>query len=142
MADIQGHGTKLYYGTTTNATTEIGVITSISGPDETADSIEMTDFDSDAAEFVQGLRDPGELTLDVKYHQTHSATLRSIEERSDTTNTPYIFRVVFNDDEATPTYWHCSGYITALGHAIPHDDIVRQSVTIKFTGKSTASFDA
>jgi hypothetical protein len=144
MADIQGHGTVLLYGDSTSPTSPIAVITNISGPNETADSVEMTDFDSDAAVFEQGLKDPGEMSLDLKYHKTHSATLRTIEERSDTTNTPYVFRVRFNDNTATASqsWWQCRGFITSLGHAIPNDGIVTQSVSIKFSGASTASFDA
>ena len=145
MADVQGHGTVLAYSASSNfdSTTAIGVVTNISGPNETADSIEMTDFDSDAAEFVPGLKDPGEMTLDVKYHETHSGTLRAIEAHSDTTNDPYFFRITMNDHETagSRSSWACQGMVTSLGHAIPFDDMVTQSVTIKFTGPSTASFD-
>lgn len=146
MADIQGHGTVLVADTTTSftASTTLGVITNISGPNETAGSIEVTDFDSEAAEFVPGLLEPGEMTLDLKYYATNASAIRTLEERSDSTNTLLYYKVTLNDHEtaASRSWWYCKGAITSLGHTIPFDDMVKQSVTIKFSGPSVASFDS
>ena len=146
MADLQGHGTVLLVDTTTNfaASTTIGKITSISGPNETADSVEMTDFDSANSEFQPGLRDPGEMTFDLKYDASNASAVRAIEERSDSTNPQLYYRIRFNEstNTASCSYWQCKGAVTALGHAIPNDGIVTQSVTVKFSGPSKVSFIA
>ena len=146
MADVQGHGTVLLADTTTSfaASTTIGVITSISGPNETTDSVEVTDFDSANAEFEPGLKDPGEMTVELKYAATNAAAVNLLEKRSDSTNPQLYYRIRFNDHTTTSSRstWTCKGAITALGHAIPNDGIVTQSMSIKFSGPSTASFDA
>ena len=146
MADVQGHGTVLLVDTTTNfaASTTIGLITNISGPNETADSVEVTDFESANSEFDPGLKDPGEMTVDLKYDETNAGLVDAVEKRSESTNDPLYFRVRFAEStsSASCTTWSCKGMVTALGHAIPNDGIVTQSMSIKFSGASTASYDA
>jgi hypothetical protein len=145
MADVQGHGTVLTADTTTSfaASTTIGLITSISGPNQTADSVETTDFQSTAAEFDPGLKDPGELTVELKYDVTNAAAVRALEARSDTTNTPLFFKIRFNESTATAncSSFYCKGMITALGHAIPNDGIITQTATIKLSGKPVRNYE-
>jgi hypothetical protein len=142
MADITGKGTILTWGTTTTVTSVIGVVTNISGPNETTESIECTDFASANAEFIPGMNDPGEMTLDLKYDETNAGVLDTVEKRSDATaatSRDTYFQIRFNDHttSASRSTWMCKGFITALGHAVPNDGIVTQSVTIKFSGKPT-----
>ena len=148
MADAHGHGTILVADTTTSfaASTTIGLITHIGGPNETADSIETTDFDSEASEFDPGLKDPGEASIELKYATANASAVRAIEEHSDSTSDPLYFRIMFNDNGSTATTgrstWASKGVVTSLGHAIPNDGIVTQTMNIKFSGPSTASYDA
>ena len=65
MSGAHGHGTTLATATYTN----ILNIISITGPNQTRDSIDISTMDSSAKfrEFIPGLLDAGELTFDVNY---------------------------------------------------------------------------
>lgn len=125
---IHGHGTTLTIGGTA-----VGNIMSISGPDQSRDPIDISTMESSNKfrEFIPGMIDAGELTMELNFDGT---TVSSVLDGQLTATASSIV-VTFSDaDTATFT---CNGFITALGHAIPMDDKVTQSVTIKFTGEPT-----
>jgi len=123
---LHGHGTTLAIGGSA-----VGQIISISGPNMTRDSIEITNMGSTNKwrEFIPGMLDAGECTADVVYDGTAVATFLAAQ----LTQTAQTITVTFPD---TGT-WAASGFLTSLGHSIPYDDKVSQSVGIKFTGAAT-----
>lgn len=131
MAGKSGFGTTLTGG----SSGVIGNITSISGPDMVADMLECTTMDSTGGfeEFIKGMADAGELTFELNYDGSASGN-------ADTLNTAFQAKTIetwtidFAGDGDT---WAASGFISALGHAIPFDDKITQSVSITFTGVST-----
>ena len=123
---LHGHGTTLAIGGSA-----VGQIISISGPNMTRDSIEITNMGSTNKwrEFIPGMLDAGECTADVVYDGTAVATFLAAQ----LTQTAQTITVTFPD---TGT-WAASGFMTSLGHSIPYDDKISQSVGIKFTGAVT-----
>ena len=123
-----GHGTTLTIGGTS-----VGQIISISGPNQTRDSIEVSNMGSTSKwrEFIPGMLDAGECTLDVVYDGTTVATLLAAQ----LTATANTVAVTFPDSGT----WTAAGFITSLGHSVPYDDKVTQSVGIKFTAAPTAA---
>ena len=131
-----GHGASLSIGNTT-----IGNITSISGPSEVKDSIEISTMDSTtkSREFIPGMLDAGEITLELNYDGGASGIADKLDTIYKATNTNYSVLITFNDStvaSARSTFTSV-GFVTALGHAIPFDDKVSQSVSIKLTGVPT-----
>ena len=132
---IHGHGTTLaYHGTT------VGNIISIGGPDQSRDPIDISTMGSTDKwrEFIPGMADAGELTFECNFDGTTVSSMLNTQldaTYTRTTATTNNVVVTFSDtDTATFT---CDGFITALGHAIPFDDKVTQSVTIKLDGSPT-----
>lgn len=145
MADISGYGVQLYIGTTVTAVTagtSISKITNIGGPNMTKGSISAGSADSTNKwiDFLPGMIDAGELTIDVKYDGTSSGTADKLATLFAGTGT-YAVGIYFNDHTTTTSKSNliCVAFLTALGHAIPHDGLITQSVGIKLSGQPTYS---
>jgi len=139
MSDgLHGHGTSLKVSDNTAVTTvtTIGNIISISGPNHTRDSIDISTMDSTAKfrEFIPGMLDAGEVTFELNYDGTAAGTANDLQLLK--TNSAQYWHITFPDHttEASKSDIYCRGFITALGHAIPFDDKVTQSVTVKLSG--------
>jgi hypothetical protein len=65
MAGIASKGTVLK-----RATVAVGNITTLSGPNMTAATIDVTDHDSDAMEYKAGMKDAGEVSFDINFMST------------------------------------------------------------------------
>jgi len=136
MSDgIHGHGAILSIGGTA-----IGNIISISGPNQSRDSIDISTMDSTNKfrEFIPGMLDSGEITVEINYDGTAAGSANDLNTMK--TNTAQTILITFNGT-ATSTA-SCSGFITAIGHAIPFDDKVTQSVGLKLTGSLTYTDEA
>ncbi len=126
MAGIFGHGTELDLGDGA-----VAQLTNISGPNFSADSIDVTDHDSEDRyrEFIQGLRDGGEVSLEGNYlYAVASAVLTK-------------FNTDANISDATITLPNGAGvftfdcFVTGFSVGAPHDDKISFSATVKITGK-------
>lgn len=130
-----GHGVELKIGATT-----IANIISIGGPDESKDSLDISTMDSATKfrEFIPGMLDGSEITMEINYDGSAAGTANDLNTLYRSTATETI-TIDFND-HATPSSassFACVGFITTLGHAIPFDDKITQSLTIKLTGVPT-----
>lgn len=132
MSDgTHGHGTTL----TGDTAGVIGNIISMTGPNQTRDSIDKSTMDSTSKhrEFMPGMIDPGELTFEINYDGTSVATANRLNTAlSDAT--PEEWTILFAGSESSYGSWACDGFVTALGFGNSFDDKITQSVTIKFTG--------
>lgn len=112
----------------------IANVTSISGPDRKRETIDVTAHDSpdQYMEFIGGLKDGGEVSMDINYdpaEDTHDLD-GDFED-----NTPRNYQVVLlpgTDDEHT---WQLKGIMTELSDEMPYDDKLSRTLTIKITGK-------
>ena len=111
----------------------------VGGPELGRDAIDVSTMDSPNKfrEFIPGMLDAGEVTMDINYDGTAAGTGNFLSQQL--TQTAQAITVSFGEgtNTATSSSWVCSGFMTGLGHAIPHDDKVTQSVTIKLTGEPT-----
>ena len=139
MSDgIHGHGASLKVCDTTAFTTvtTVGNITSIGGPNQARDTIEKSSMDSTNKwrEFIGGMIDAGEMSADINYDGSSGGDANLLDALK--TNGTQYWKITFNDHttEASKSNFYCKGFITGLGHAIPFDDKITQSVTIKLSG--------
>ena len=138
---INAFGTKLQLGDgspTTETFTDIAEITSISPPSLSKDTIETTTHNSvdRYKEFISGLRDAGEVSLDINYDPadaTHNLLTGLLGEYEK--DAPSNYKIIFPDSGTTT--WSFAGILTSFEASAPIDDKLTASITIKISGKPT-----
>lgn len=115
--------------------TAIAEINSIAGPDKSRGSIDVTNLDSTAGyrEFKMSFRDSGQVTLNMNFTRDGYDNMNDDFESDD----PVNYQVVLPDTGATT--FEFSAFVQNLGMAIPFDDKVTATVTLKITGQVTMS---
>lgn len=139
MSGRDGFGTLFKRGngaTPTEVFTTIANVTSISGPDRKRETIDVTAHDSPGGwmEFLGGLKDGGEVQLDINYDPAEAT--HDIDTDFDDVD-PRNYKIVIlpgTDEEWT---WAIAGIMTELGDEFPYDDKMGRKLTIKVTGKPT-----
>lgn len=134
---FSGVGTKFKRSDMASSPTfsDIAEVNSIDGPNMSRDTIDVTSLDSTGGyrEFIGGFRDGGEVTLEMNFTLTGYAQMKADFESSSRVN----YQIVLPDSGATT--FDFSALVTSLGTAIPMDDKVTSSVTIKISGQVTVS---
>lgn len=126
--------TKIGYGTTVSiGGTLIGEMMSISGPNVTADAIDVTTMSSTGGyrEFIQGLKDGGELSIELKKHPGdagQAAVYTSLNAGTADT-------IILTFPTSMATTWTFTGITTGFEDDIPLDDGIGMSITFKVSGK-------
>lgn len=117
--------------------TTIANVTSISGPSRERESIETTAHDSadQYREFVPGLKDGGEISLDLNYDPT-SETIGALDDDFEDQQVRNYQIVILPGTEDEHT-WDFAGFLTSLGDEFPHDDKMTRTATVKISGKPT-----
>ena len=134
---FSGVGAKFQRGdggsTSVENFTDIAEVNSISGPNMSRDTIDVTSLDSTGGyrEFIAGFRDGGEVSLEMNFSLATYDTMKDDFEDEETHN----YRIVLPDTGATT--FDFAGLVTSLGMAVPMDDKVTSSVTIKVSGQVT-----
>jgi len=135
MAGIDAFGTQFLRGNGAEPEvfTALANVNNISGPAFTRAVIDVTAHDSPDAwmESVGGLKDGGEITIDLNYDPAAHDSL--IADLSDTD--PRSYRVVFPDTDATS--WTFPAILTGFEVTAPIDDKLTASLTYKVAGKPT-----
>jgi predicted secreted protein len=137
MAGIDAKGVQLKRGDGAGPEvfTAIANITNLTGPGLSRNTIDVTAHDSpdNHMEFIGGLVDPGEVSIDINYnpavHDTLIADLEDVDPRN--------YQVVFPDTAATT--WGISAIMTGFEPSAPTDDKLAASLTFKVSGKPTIS---
>lgn len=113
---------------------EVANVTSITGPGVSRNTIDMTAHDSPDGwmEFLGGLKDGGEVSMEVNWDPTESTHADLYSDINDTA--PRDYKVVLPGDIAE---WAFSGILTGFEPSYPTDDKVAASVTFKVTGQPT-----
>lgn len=107
---------------------DIPEIRTIGGPDGSAPTIDVTDLDSTAREYILGLKDEGAFSLGFMYRPANAvhAQLRAAWSA----RTKLRFQVDFTDN----TRWEFSGFVTGMPTSLGVDTVVEGTVNIKITG--------
>lgn len=109
----------------------IAEVNSINGPNMSREYIDTTSLDTTGGyrTFVPSFRDGGEITLDLNFERDNYIEFKDDFESAD----PVTYQIVFPDTGATT--FEFSGYVTSLTNAIPKDDKILVTVTIKISGQ-------
>lgn len=137
MSGRDGFGTLFQRatGTAPGVTYEtIANVTNIGGPERTRETIDVTAHDSPGGwmQFLGGLKDGGEISLDINYDPSEST--HDLDDDFDDA-VPRNYRIIIlpeTDDEHT---WQIAGIMTNCGDEFPYDDKMARSMTIKVSGK-------
>lgn len=131
MSDgTHGHGTTL-----TGATSGlIGNIMSVAVDGMTRDPIDISTMDSvnKWREFIAGMLDAGEITLDINYDGSAAGIVNALNAAL-ASGALETWTVVFPDTSSFAS----SGLVTSLGINSPFDDKMTAPVTIKLSGEPT-----
>lgn len=137
MAGIDGFGTQFQRGDGAGPEvfTALANVTNISGPGLSRETIDVTAHDSPDQwmEFIGGLKDGGEVSVDINYDPADHDTL--VADMDDTE--PRNYKVVFPD--AGSSTWSFAGIMTGFEPEAPYDDKLAASLTFKVTGKPVLS---
>jgi predicted secreted protein len=135
MPGINGFGTQLTRGdgSTPEVFTAIANVTTIKGPDMKRDTIDVTAHNSVDAwqEFVGGLKNAGEVSLDVNYDPASHDDLVADFEDTD----PRNYKMVF--PTSPPVTWAFGAVLTEFNTEAPYDDKLSASITLQVSGKPT-----
>lgn len=137
MAGIDGFGAALKRGDGADPEvfTAIGNTTNIEGPGIERETIDVTAHDSTDAwrEFLGGLKDGGEVSVDLNYDPSkHDALVADFDDEE-----PRNYQLVFPDSGSTT--WSFAAILTEFNPEAPHDDKLAASLTFKVSGKPTLS---
>lgn len=137
MAGRDGFGTLFKRGngaTPTEVFTTVANVTNISGPQRSRETIDVTAHDSPDGwmEFLGGLKDGGEISLDINYDPGNAT--HDLDDDFDDVE-PRNYQVVIlpgTEDEHT---WSISAVMTGLEDEFPYDGKMERSMTLKVSGK-------
>lgn len=137
MSGRDGFGTQFQRATTLTGpfTYEtVANVTNISGPSRSRETIDVTAHDSPEQwmEFIGGLKDGGEVSLDINYDP--GEVTHDLDDDFDDVS-PRSYRIVILPDTDDEHTWTLTGVMTGLEDEFPYDDKMGRSLTIKVSGK-------
>jgi len=124
-----GNGAQFQIESATPGTfTAIAEVYDITPPNETTDVIDASHMGSPDREFIMGLTDPGETSFEMNF--VPGSASEGLLLAAKATRLAKKFRIVFPNDQT----WTFSGLLTGYEPAVPNDDKMTATVTIKVTG--------
>lgn len=129
---------KMGNGGSPETFTTIAEITSVTPPALSKDSVEVTNMDSPQRfrEFIPGLKDGGEVTVEVNWlpgDPTHDASSGYVAQFMDDDN--HNFQI---DIASQPRVtWAFRGHISSISPEAPLDDKLSNTIVIKVSGPPT-----
>lgn len=122
------HGTTVTIGGTA-----IGGLVNIGLPEQTKESVDMSDHESGGdMEFVGGLRDGGSIQLEMTVLKPANAGQTALFTNYDADQTSAEF-VITLPGTGAPVFTF-DGFVTAIGGGAPHNGKATYTSTIKVTG--------
>lgn len=139
MADDIGHGCDLQRssdGTSGGTFATVGTIYDMTPPAVSRETVDNTSHSSTDRwrEYVSGLRDGGEMSLDVAFDPATGGDIYDFFSDIGADTAGY-YKLVFND--AGNREWGFAAWVTQITPTAPLDDKRMFSVTFKLTGKPT-----
>ena len=125
------------FGTTIQKSggTAIAEVTSISGPNITTETIDVTSHDSDNTyrEYISGMYEGGEISIEGLLQLGNAGQSDFITDMQDGSADTYT--ITYANTEAST--WSASCIATAFNIVSAYDDALKFSMTLKVTGKPT-----
>lgn len=134
---IESQGTRLMRGDAASPEvfTLVPQIISLSGPDGTANEIDITTLDSTGKEFVMGLKDEGQITCEMIWNDNLAQHAGLESDRSN--RTQRNFQIRYSDSPNTVLSF--AAFVLGLSRTHGVDDVNRSSMTLRVTGAITVS---
>jgi predicted secreted protein len=139
MSGRDGFGTQFRRATTLAPGTvfeTIADVTNIGGPERSRETIDVTSHNSPGQwmEFIGGLKDGGEISLDINYDPAELT--HDLDDDFDD-DVPRNYQIVILPDTEDEHTWSIKGIMTGLGDEFPYDDKMARTMTVKVSGKPT-----
>lgn len=136
MAGKNAFGTKLYRSDGNGEWDQLSNATSIDLPSLSREDIDVTDHDSPDGymEFIPGLRDGGEVSVDCNYRPSRHDDWVMEDFEDDEV---HRYRIVLPTAERHA--WTFDAFVTGYEPSAPHDDKLETSITFKVSGKPDLS---
>ena len=133
---LGAQGTTIAVGSagSPDALVTIPEVINISGPDGQATLIDITNLSSTGKEYLIGLKDEGQVQLDISYVPDNAVHMVLRAAFSNRTLLPY--RITFTDT-VPATYWHFSAYVMGFSVSAGLDQALKATCTLKITGAIT-----
>jgi predicted secreted protein len=135
MAGLDAFGIKLQRGdglTPTEGFVAIANVTSVKGPEVERETYDVTAHDSPNGwrEFIGGLKDGGEVSVEVNYDpRIHDPLISDFEDP-----TPRNYKMLF---PGTLGSWAFAAILSGFSQEAPVDDKLSAELTFKVSGKPT-----
>lgn len=130
---------KIGYGTTVEVEQtagagdylELGMVTSVTPPNEKVDQIDVTDMQSPnrTREFISGLRDPGEMSFDINYVPGNTTEDLLLAWRAAGENR--AVRLTYADTGEADTF---DAFVLSFTPSMGVADVMKATVTLKVAG--------
>jgi predicted secreted protein len=133
MSGLDAFGIELQRGdgvTPTEVFTAIGKVTNVSGPEIERETYDVTAHDSVDGwrEFIGGLKDAGEVSIEVNYDpRVHDDLIADFEDTA-----PRSYKLVFPGGLGE---WGLKLILTGFSQEAPVDDKLSAELTFKVSGK-------
>lgn len=120
-------------GTSSGSFATVGRIHDLALPSMARDAVEVTHHGSTERwrEFIPGLKDAGEFSVDIAYDPGDADTTAFLAELN--ADAAGYYRIVHPDDAATA--WGFAAFVTGFEPAAPIDDKMMATASFKLTGK-------
>jgi len=107
----------------------------MSGPNQSRDSVDISTMDSTDKwrEFIPGMLDAGEITLDCNYDGSAAGSSDALNTLLTNDTQYYKLWIYDHTTKTSRSNFLMQGFLTAIGTAIPFDDKITQSVTLKLS---------
>ena len=129
-------GTKVNISSNGTTYTSLVLLNSITGPSQSAPSLETTDLDSEAATFIKGLVDNGEISANFRYDNDTTHTMITNNLSAYGTAAELYFNISLAG-LTTPETWSGKGFFTSRTITNETNAVRTGSLTFKVSGALT-----
>lgn len=110
----------------------IAEVMTFTGPSGSASIIDVTSLQSTAKEKLIGLRDEGQVSMDV-FFNTDTTALQTAMRADRASRTKRVYDIQYTDSTSTPSYDFFDAYVTGFSISGGVDDATKGSITLEIT---------
>lgn len=129
---ILDHGTAVNITLTGHLLEPIAEVMTFTGPSGNAAVIDVTHLGSTAKDKLIGLRDEGQVAMDVLFN-TDTTALHEAMRADRASRTKRVYDIKYTDSTVTPSYDFFDAYVTGFAVSGGVDDATKGSITLEIT---------